>query len=530
MRHSTLFVLGIATLPLLAQKPVINPGGVVNAASFAAVDGPSHALVPGAIASIFGRNLAASTAKADSYPLPRTLGGASVTVNGVAAPLFYVSPSQINLQVPSSTDKGSYIAYGRALVVVTTSAGASDPETADVWMATPGIFTQDGRGCGPGAILNVKPDGSRSLNSPTNSVSPGEYIEVYGTGLGETRNVPPDGMPAPANPPFETPDFAGGGYFGLTQPVSVFASFAGGAPGLAGVDQVNMILPTDIRQGCAVPLQIPAQFLPSQPVTLSIHSGGGQCVDPPDGSGGVLILKKSVVLNDRTVPESDTLTSAFTSSPGQTAIVPPFSETINAVGNISDYQGPACPVPGFRSFNPGKLTLIGPSGAQAEAKPVTAGSLGLSIGTPFYRAALPTDFVQPGVFRISSTGVPDVGPFQATLNVGSGIEISSQFPQGPTQGINPFVIRWTGGQPGMEVMFRVILHDFPYNRSFAVVAPATQGIARMPDGLIQGVLDKEIVILFGPDPLQPLPTVAVPGLTLGMQVMWLYEYRFIGLR
>jgi uncharacterized protein (TIGR03437 family) len=116
MRHSTLFVLGIATLPLLAQKPVINPGGVVNAASFAAVDGPSHAVVPGAIASIFGRNLAASTARADSYPLPRMLGGASVTVNGAAAPLFYASPSQINFQVPSSTSRGDFTAYLRESV------------------------------------------------------------------------------------------------------------------------------------------------------------------------------------------------------------------------------------------------------------------------------------------------------------------------------------------------------------------------------------------------------------------------------
>jgi hypothetical protein len=141
VRHSTLFVLGIAALPLLAQKPVINPGGVVNAASLASVSGPGHALVPGAIASIFGRNLAASTAIAGSYPLPRTLAGTSVAVNGVAAPLFYVSPGQINFQVPFSTDTGSYSGYGHASIIVTTAAGASDAVTADTWMASPAIFT-----------------------------------------------------------------------------------------------------------------------------------------------------------------------------------------------------------------------------------------------------------------------------------------------------------------------------------------------------------------------------------------------------
>jgi uncharacterized protein (TIGR03437 family) len=80
--------------------------------------------------------------------------------------------------------------------MVTTSAGTSDPETADVWAVAPGIFTQDGSGCGPGLVLNVKPDGTRSLNSQRNSASPGDYLEVYGTGLGEVFDVPPDGMPA----------------------------------------------------------------------------------------------------------------------------------------------------------------------------------------------------------------------------------------------------------------------------------------------------------------------------------------------
>lgn len=53
-----------------AQKPIINPGGVLNAASFVPVPLIGHAVAPGSIASIFGRNLAAATLSASSFPLP----------------------------------------------------------------------------------------------------------------------------------------------------------------------------------------------------------------------------------------------------------------------------------------------------------------------------------------------------------------------------------------------------------------------------------------------------------------------------
>ncbi len=102
------------TTTALAQQPVINPGGVVNAASYAAgfsslsrtgypQTGGEPALAAGSLASIFGSDLAASTLVAQT-PLPIRLGGTSVSVNGIAAPLLFVSPAQIDFQVPSSSD------------------------------------------------------------------------------------------------------------------------------------------------------------------------------------------------------------------------------------------------------------------------------------------------------------------------------------------------------------------------------------------------------------------------------------------
>lgn len=88
---------------LWAQKPVISPDGVVNAATFAQKETRAHAIAPGSIVTIFGNNLARATAAATSLPLPKELAGTVVTFEDVAAPLSYVSPDQINAQVPGGS-------------------------------------------------------------------------------------------------------------------------------------------------------------------------------------------------------------------------------------------------------------------------------------------------------------------------------------------------------------------------------------------------------------------------------------------
>jgi uncharacterized protein (TIGR03437 family) len=171
--------------PLIAwcQKPVIFPGGVVNAASYQAANTSSHvgvSLQGGSIVSIFGTNLATSTETATTIQLPTQLGGTTVTAFGVAVQLFYASQDQINFQMPSSG-----VAANPPLgIVVTTAAGASDFYLLGQSDASAfGIFTLESSGCGQGAVLNVKADGSVSVNSLSNSASPGDYVSVYGTGL-----------------------------------------------------------------------------------------------------------------------------------------------------------------------------------------------------------------------------------------------------------------------------------------------------------------------------------------------------------
>ncbi len=535
------------------QEPVINQGGVVNAASFAAAtaNGEPLAIAPGSIASLFGENLAAGPLQANVLPLPTTLGGTTLTVNGVKAPLFYVSPLQINFQVPSSTnqDMPTAGAPGVLTIVVTTAAGSSEPITASVFFNSPGVFTQNGTGCGAGAILNVKPDGSVSLNSPSNSASPGDYLATFATGLGLAVVQPADGEPAPTQPlaVIQYDTFGAGVQFyaditPLDGPpdgpgAGQFASFTGKAPGFVGLDQVNVLVPSGAPQGCNVPQRIgiggDSDTKPlSQPVTVSIHSGGGQCVDPPMGSAGQLVLKKSVVLNDNAVPESDTFTASFSASPGKT-VPPPVvlesgTEDLNGI-----LLGPSCVMPGYSTLDAGQISLSGPAG-QVQVQPSAAN------GQVSYLASLPVGYVRPGTFQVSSPGGSNVGAFQSTLNVASDIQVTSQYPQGSQlDGESTIAVNWTGGQAGEVATISIVEHQYLYDFVVTAQFPATGGIAYIYPtyntssnypvvAVIQESPDIEIVLDIGPDPSQP-QTISPSGLTLGAQVSWAYEYRFTGL-
>jgi len=115
---SCLFLLPVAFAS--AQTPVVAPGGVVDAASFTAP------VVPGSLVSIFGDDLAPVTVSASTVPLPLMLGGVSVTFNGIAAPLVFVSATD---QRPASV---GVCAIGSVNVVVVNGTSVSAPQFVQV--------------------------------------------------------------------------------------------------------------------------------------------------------------------------------------------------------------------------------------------------------------------------------------------------------------------------------------------------------------------------------------------------------------
>ncbi len=218
-----------------------------NAANYFQVFAPSM------LASIFAfqnTHFGIQTAGASSVPLPTTLGDVEVFVNGVAAPLLYASPPQINFQVPSSTPAGSTPVEFQ---VVKASTGQILADSFfQVNPVSPGLFTADSSGSGQLAALNQ--DGS--VNSATNPAKAGTYISLFGTGPGVVSGAPPDGTPAPTDkllPTSSTPVV----YINAVEIPASDINFSGLAPGFIGLWQINVKVPANVpTPGTPVPVAL----------------------------------------------------------------------------------------------------------------------------------------------------------------------------------------------------------------------------------------------------------------------------------
>jgi len=250
---------------VLQPVPAINASGIVNAASYTAAPP-----VAGSIAVLFGTNLAASLVGGSrNPPLKTSLGGVSVTVNGVSAPLFYVSPLQIAFQVPWETAGQSQVS-----VTVTNSGVTSAPVALPLSPVAPAIFSVNQQGNGQGSVLIANsdviaaPSGSitgRTTNPVSRAAFP--YISIYCTGLGDVYNAPATGQPASfalASPTKNTVMVTIGG-------VTVPALFSGLAPGFVGLYQVNAQVPQNVPPGDAVPVTVTAGGQTSNWVTIAVQ-------------------------------------------------------------------------------------------------------------------------------------------------------------------------------------------------------------------------------------------------------------------
>jgi uncharacterized protein (TIGR03437 family) len=217
----------------------ITPGGIVNNANFA-----SGAVAPGSIVSIFGSGLAPSTQLFSGFPLTTSLGGVTVSVNGVNAPIFYASPSQINIQVPFETVPGS------AMIAVNSSCGSSGQVQVQVAQAAPYILqTVTGQGEAQAIVQNYNAStGQYTLNGPDNPAKVGSLVVAYLIGIGPVSNPPADGAAAPTtsvSPSTLTYSSTIGGW---TTPLNNYP-FLGLAPGWVGLDQANLTVPVGLSTG-----------------------------------------------------------------------------------------------------------------------------------------------------------------------------------------------------------------------------------------------------------------------------------------
>lgn len=223
---------------------------------------------PGEIVSIYGIGLGPANAvifDPNTPPLPTTLpasGGTSVTVNGVAAPVLYSSASQLTCIVPYA------ISGTTATFAVTYNGLTSRNFTVTLAPTSPGIYTVNGSGSGPGAILNF--DSTTSdyvLNASSTAAARGSLVVIYVTGGGATSSsVINQLIPAsPAVTPTNAPTVLIGG-----QAATVMASVApvGSVPGLL---QLNVTVPASSPTGGSIPVTVTMNGVDSQAgVTMAV--------------------------------------------------------------------------------------------------------------------------------------------------------------------------------------------------------------------------------------------------------------------
>jgi uncharacterized protein (TIGR03437 family) len=234
---NALATISVASSSPNPSTPAIN--AITNAASY------QQSFAPGGIMTLWGTQLAATSQTAGGVPLPLAMSGVGVLINGVAAPLYYVSSGLVNVQIPYETAPG-------AASVTINNNGQLAARTFTVAASGPGIFTDQ-----TGAVV------------PFPSGAPGQQIAIYVTGFGAVAPPVSTGsapaaltaiadLPAPSQP--------------LTVSVGnapASTNFIGITPGLVGVMQINFTIPSGLSPGVK-PVIVTVGGIPSAAATVTI--------------------------------------------------------------------------------------------------------------------------------------------------------------------------------------------------------------------------------------------------------------------
>ena len=223
---------------VVGASGALSVSGVANAAS------NSKTYAPGMIMSVYGSGLAPAAQGDSALPLLLKMGGVSATVNGVSAPLYYVSPTQLNIQIPYETGLGT-------AVLGVNNNGNVTSFSLPVTIAAPGIF--------------AAADGSLV---PSSTGQQGQVVTAYITGAGTLNPEISTGAAPPSVPAYSLP-----------QPILPVALTVGGVPAVltfvgtpswsVGVTQVNFAIPANAPLG-PQPVVVNVGGVPSAPATLSV--------------------------------------------------------------------------------------------------------------------------------------------------------------------------------------------------------------------------------------------------------------------
>ena len=511
MRYIILVALALS-IPLNAQ-PVVNPGGVLNTASFI-VDGlPNSGIAQGSMFAVFGQNLGpGNLVPAAELPLPTELAGTSmeVTVNGtdVTPFLIFTLSGQLAGVLPSNTP------VGQGTLTVTFNGETSEPVAIEVVKSAFGMFTRNEAGFGPAIVQNFVSATEAPTNALTEAAAPGQAEILWGSGLGpiteSDANLPPVG-----NLPVEVEVLVGG--------ISVTPFYAGRSPQFPAVDQINFFVPAGI-EGCYVPLAVKVDGVVSNYGTMAVASEGTICSDATSfsaadlqtalgqGEAKIGTIELTRFRGMIVFPEAGLLDVFGTEGEGAFNRFPIASLlALNGPGMLSPALGtcvaysmpepegfeflPADPIrtPALLMDAGAALNLTGPLGTKE--LPRDEGPF------PFYENELDSvgipgedeipEFVVPGPYTVDNGGGgSEVGPFQASLNLPTSLTWSNRdsIPDGIPRS-EDVTVTWTGGDPDTQFVMILghSLHPAAVEGSFVCTERVEAGRFTVPSTVLSSL-------------------------------------------
>ncbi|MGD0771569.1 MAG: BACON domain-containing carbohydrate-binding protein [Candidatus Solibacter sp.] len=494
-----------------APPPIVTPNGIVNAASFISANLPAGSIAQGSFFSIFGNGLGPANPglSATSFPLGATLGGVSVKVTqgatSVNAIPVFVAQYQINAVMPSNTPAGS------VQVTVSYNNLTSAPAAVQVVPANFGAFTVSG-GRGPGIVQNYVSATQVPLNMTDLTAAPGDTVILWGTGLGPLPAGASDTQPAPAGSlPASVQVLLGN--------LTITPAYAGRAPGLAGVDQIDFQLPSNVPLGCYVPLQVVVNGNASNTVTMAINNNRQPCSDSSpfsatsrtggkNASIGLARLSYTDPTNALKIGNGtvDIAMGSFNQSTGVGdlgfslyASLPPINTCTyyNNIGSLNGLLGGQLPgaANGATPLDAGPaISVQGPNGLQgvsysdssAQVSPYM-GVLGTGGGWTALGLGPSTPFLDPGSYTVSGPGGKDVGPFQYTMQIPAGATWTNRDSITAVDRTKGLTVQWSGGTASTQAVAIIGYSSNPATNvsgGFACLSDMAPGTFTVPSNFL----------------------------------------------
>jgi len=499
-----------------AAPPVVNPGGVLNPASYALDGTPNAGLAQGSLFVVFGTDLATSGLHAGSYPLSTEFLGTSmrVTVNGVTTrPLVvFTYPTQVAAILPSTTSVGD------GTLVLTYNNVDSAPVPVRIEASRFGLFTRNSAGTGPAIVQVYDRAGNIHLNSHTDAAQPGQTAVLWGAGLGPVSGNEAS-VPAVADLGTDIDVLVG------NQHARVI--YRGRSGCCAGVDEVFFEVPQGV-EGCFVPVVVRAGTTYSNFTSMSIAAQGGFCSDtigfsaadlqdPAQGKdflpGSVELFRATITLRDPGTNAAITATqdvgaagfyrygtqAAYAAQGvlgvvlrGVSGLAPFGSCNMYPFSNYGDTLFPDPTEPG--ALNAGDVINVnGPHGVKkmATGQPGTYNSqLGGDGVLGFAGEGGTSDplFLDPGVYTVDNgIGSSQVGPFRGSINVAKPITWVNGDQLTNIDRSQPLTVQWSGGNPAGEF---TVIAGISYNstanagRVFVCTERADAGTFTVPSHVL----------------------------------------------